>query len=307
MKFSRRSILTKKIAFLDGLSGSGKSLVGPFISSLNRTEFWLFNHLYEEIVVLLANKKIDLDAAQAILRLHADMDLYNIALGRDINFREFDDSSVKFSLVEKDFKKRLKLKDTDDVIINLSKKNPLLLIMSHHILMYSKLIEKIFCDRLVYFFSLKRNPAKLIIDFHNNNWEEKLTKSKKQFIFTYKKNNKDYPWFIEKSNKRNESWIEKYADFVLRYSDYQNNFKGRNHFIINFDEFIQVPDKFLNKIEKIAGKKTQITNQLKKERNLPRKINKDDSKEDLENALSLIQSKKLKKKLISQFKDYITH
>ena len=68
-----------------------------------------------------------------------------------------------------------------------------------------------------------------------------------------------------------------------------------------------MPDKFLNKIEKIAGKKTQITNQLKKERNLPRKINKDDSKEDLENALSLIQSKKLKKKLISQFKDYITH
>lgn len=304
MKLTRRSILTKKIAFIDGLSGSGKSLIGPFISSLNKSEFLIYNQLYEEIVLLLAYKKIDLDAAKAILRLHADMDLYNIYIGRDVNFREFDDSGVKSSLVEKIFNQRIKLKDNNRLLNDLIKKNPLLIIMSHHVLMYSKLIEKIFSDRSVYFFSIRRNPAKIINSFHDYGWEEKINKSKKQFIFTYKNNNKEYPWFFENSNSEYDTWIEKYTDFVLKYMNYQSNLKSKNHFVIKFEEFTKSPNKILYKIKNIAGDETSVTSQLKKIKKIPRDSNIDDCRKDLEKALTLIQSEKLRQKLKFQFKNY---
>ena len=57
MKFIREKKLAQKILFIDGLSGSGKSLIGPLITSMQKSEYWVYDHLFEEIVVLLAKKK----------------------------------------------------------------------------------------------------------------------------------------------------------------------------------------------------------------------------------------------------------
>ena len=67
MKFIREKKLAQKILFIDGLSGSGKSLVGPLITSMKKSEYWVYDHLFEEVVVLLVNNKIDLSSAKSLL------------------------------------------------------------------------------------------------------------------------------------------------------------------------------------------------------------------------------------------------
>ena len=95
IKFTRKHILTKNIALIDGQSGSGKSLIGPIISSLSNSEHWLHDHVIEETIILLLFKKIQIDAARSILGVQADLDLYNLFIGRDVNFRDKDTSSVQ--------------------------------------------------------------------------------------------------------------------------------------------------------------------------------------------------------------------
>ena len=52
-QFIRNHVLAKNIGLLDGQSGSGKSLIGPIISSLSNCEYWLHDHIIEEIIVFL--------------------------------------------------------------------------------------------------------------------------------------------------------------------------------------------------------------------------------------------------------------
>ena len=111
MKIYRKKKIFKKIIFIDGLPGSGKSLVAPIISSLNKNDLWTMNHIYEYIIFLFFKKKISLDAAKSLLKLYADLDIYNLSLGRNVNFRAFDDSSVQKNLFLRQIKKRQKQKN----------------------------------------------------------------------------------------------------------------------------------------------------------------------------------------------------
>lgn len=187
MKFIREKKLAKKILFIDGLSGSGKSLVGPLITSMKRSEYWVYDHLFEEIVVLLAKNKIDLGSAKSLLRIHADMNLYNLSIGRNVNFRLSDHSGVHYGMMEKEFKKRLKIKDGDYLLKKILKKNMWLPIMSHNILIYSDYLNKIFSDRDIFYISISRNPIKLICDFYNGKWESKINNNVRELYLTYKK------------------------------------------------------------------------------------------------------------------------
>ena len=47
---------------------------------MSRSEFFLYDHLFDEILILLENKKIEFNSAKTLLEIHADINLYNIML-----------------------------------------------------------------------------------------------------------------------------------------------------------------------------------------------------------------------------------
>ena len=99
------------------------------------------------------------------------MNLYNLSIGRNVNFRLTDHSGVHYGMMEKEFNKRLKIKDGDYLLKKILKKNMWLPIMSHNVLIYSDYLNNIFSDRDIFFISISRNPVKLICDFYDGNWE----------------------------------------------------------------------------------------------------------------------------------------
>ena len=293
MKFIRKKQLAQKILFVDGLSGSGKSLIGPLITSMQKSEYWIYDHLFEEIVVLLVNKKIDLSSAQSLLRIHADMNIYNLAIGRNVNFRQNDHSGVHYGMMQKEFNKRLKTKDGDHILKKILREKLWLPIMSHNILIYSNYLNKLFSDREIFFISISRNPAKLICDFYDGNWESKINNNVRELFLTYKKKDGIYPWFLSNSQK-SKSFIESYAEFALYYSSYQKKLK-LNHYLITFENFIQKPEKDLENLKKILGSQTLTTKKILRSFNLPRAKEEYSLKNDLNKIDKIIKNKKLNK------------
>jgi hypothetical protein len=293
MKFIREKKLAKKILFVDGLSGAGKSLVGPLITSMQKSEYWVYDHLFEEILVLLVNNKIDLNSAKSLLRIHADMNIYNLAIGRNVNFRPNDHSGVFYGMMQKEFSKRLKIKDGDYIIKKILRKKLWLPIMSHNILIYSNYLNKLFSDREIFFISISRNPAKLICDYYDVNWESKINNNVRELFLTYKKKSGIYPWFLSSSHN-NKSFIESYSEFVLNYHSYQKKLK-LNHYLINFENFIQKPEKDLENLKKILGSQTITTKKILRSFNLPRDKENYSIKDCLSKIDKIIRNKKLNK------------
>ena len=295
MKFSRQKILAEKILFIDGLSGSGKSLIGPLLVSLDKCEYWLYDHLYEEIIVLLANKKIDLDSAKSILKIHSDMNIYNLYLGRNINFRYFDHSGVQYGSVENNFKKRLRLKDGDYLVNKIIKKKLWLPLMTHGVLIYFSLFKKIFSDRNIHFISLSRNPVSLLKNFYKDNWYYKINNNPREIYLSYKKKKLHEPWFFALS--KGNTFNDKYADYLYKYINYQEKLKTSNHSIIYYENFVRNPKKELDYLKQKLGSTNNITQKLFKKFKLPR-IEKLSYEDDLNFINSKIKNRNLRYSLI---------
>ena len=93
-KVVRQKQLTEKIVIVDGQPGCGKTMLSPIIASMERVELLSYAFEIEFICRLFHLKKIDNDAAIAMVRMLADHKLYQTMMGRDTNFRYSDLSGV---------------------------------------------------------------------------------------------------------------------------------------------------------------------------------------------------------------------
>ena len=111
--------IAKNIIVLDGFSSSGKSMVGSISGWLERSEYWQINDTYERLSILNFLGEISDDSASALLKLEVDNHLYNLFIGRDVNYRKTDLSSPFYDGRESTYLERISKKDGDSVIDNL--------------------------------------------------------------------------------------------------------------------------------------------------------------------------------------------
>ena len=83
----------QKVIFVDGQAGCGKTLFSPVIAALERVELLTYAYNIEYICSLYYLGKMSSDAANSMVRLWTDLQLYNTMMGREINFRPSDLSS----------------------------------------------------------------------------------------------------------------------------------------------------------------------------------------------------------------------
>ncbi len=74
--------LAKDIIIFDGRSKSGKTLIAPLVSTFERAELWLIDHIFECLCALDHRGFIERHGAAALVRLYADLGLYNRLIGR---------------------------------------------------------------------------------------------------------------------------------------------------------------------------------------------------------------------------------
>jgi len=274
-----------RILFIDGLTRTGKSLMGPICSSFEYVEIERIEEYVECLGALYYLGKITQDAAVAYLQHKTDMCIYDSMLSRNINFRVTDHSSVWRSSKILTYMRRLLAKEGDVAVSKISEKKVIFQNMTHDQLMNFNLFHVAFQDRVLVI-ELFRHPVNLIDSWLRRGWGMRLGRDPRAFTFTLDFHGTDVPYYAF-------GWEEEYLDSsptsrVLKMinvlwkagMETLNKLSERQKkqiLFIPFEGFIQNPFPYLSEIEKfLQTKRTKSTGKALSRERCPREYRHED-------------------------------
>jgi hypothetical protein len=249
--------LAKNIVLIDGFSGSGKALVSPIISYLERGEKCQFNELFETAAMLTYLGGMTNKDASVLVNIEADKTIYNLMIGRNVNFRKTDASSPYFDGVGDMYLSRLKVKEGNSIVDSIINDSPILSLHIHYIFGYSDFLFDAFGDKLKAYIILLRNPFYLIERWFDNGWPNKLCKDNRELQFCIKHNDVEIPWYASEyadeyvtSNDIGKCILTVFNLYIRMFKMY-NTLSCKNtrkvQFIV-FEDFAVDPDPHIDKI-----------------------------------------------------------
>jgi hypothetical protein len=197
-KLQRKKTFCNDVIFINGLWGSGKSILAPIIGAMNGVEKQKIEYIYEYLCILRYLDKIDEDACNTLLKTYADISQYNNLIGREVNLRWNDDSGLKNNPNSFRYIARILGKEGDSIVNDIKEKNLALLIMSHMITLKPDPLIESYGDRLK-IVELVRHPLYMV-----DHWYAFLSRFDSERIFTLSFDHKGekVPWFA--SNWKDE-------------------------------------------------------------------------------------------------------
>ena len=192
--FKRNNHVSPTLLLLDGISGTGKTMVMKVLDCLEKTHLPTFNYGLEQLLVTKHYGKITSDAFDTILSLQLDQLIYDLSISREINLRFRDLSSIFKSPKRFHYLRNLAMSDFDVDITKLSYDT--LVIVVHQLLStssilndsYRGILKRILCVRHPYY--LFEHWLSYVENFGNNPRE--FTISHGQF---------GTPWFMKNQSK----------------------------------------------------------------------------------------------------------
>jgi hypothetical protein len=279
MQLNRHTHIVENIVFLDGLTGTGKTMLGPIISSLDRVEIGRLEHAYEYFCVLDDLQKIEADAAEFMIRMYADLAIYNSLIGRETNFRPSDLSGVFSNPNPLEYLKRLFYQDGDPALDRLDKSKPILHIISHQALGVMDLAFRAFGSRLNVV-EMVRHPLYLLEHWYS--YIDRHGSDRRDFTIWLDHGGQSLPWFAH-------GWEDKYAesssmDRIIYSIKHLVNKKEalfkrlgpgcENQVLeIPFEQFVLEPWPYLESICNLLGTQTtETTKKILRKQKVPRTL-----------------------------------
>jgi hypothetical protein len=265
--FSRPNHISPNLIILDGISGTGKTMIMRFLDSLEQVHVPGFDYTIEQLLLAKLFGKLDEDALKCLFSLQIDQRLYDREISREINFRLRDLSSVFRSRRRLSYLKNLFASDVN-FDLNEHGKNALVIVV-HQLLdaasilseIYPGLVRQILCVRHPYY--LFEHWLSYVGNFGNNPRD-----------FTVTMGDKGIPWFLnsQRSDFSDLSMADRAALCISDLIERQESLIGKSKdlFLVDFERFVLEPNNYLAGIEIFVGKKMKsIQSNLRKE-SLPR-------------------------------------
>jgi len=319
IKWSSPSLLPKSLILIDGVTRSGKSMLGPVVSSFTKTYPWQYQTILDNLLPIYKHKSIKYDVLTSMLNYYFNRNIYNLNISREINLRPDDLGSF---VNDKDYKiylKNLKIKDGDHIINKIKNKDYHLVYQTHDLLSMAKELNELnYPYKLLYVY---RHPIDNVFSFFKRYQLRVSSKSNKVFNIDnprlyqqmIKINGRLLPWYIRKNEKKflSLNYLEKIVVYYL-YSikssikSYKklSKIQKKKILLIQYDEFAENVNSEIKKLTNFLNvKKTIHTKKILKINNLPRIIGENDR----EYKLSVIKKNidaKLFKEIIKLTKKY---
>jgi hypothetical protein len=192
LELSRQNHLQNPVIILDGLTGSGKTLLMNVLAELNGAQAPRFDYQFEQIIIVTALGKMEVETAKCLLTLAVDQSVYDYEIAREVNLRPFDLSCVlgrnrTFKVI-----KRLLSSDSAPVKERIAGANLIPIFVTHQCSIGLRVLENVFGDRLRHI-DLMRHPISLVE--HWTSYYENHGISPFDFTIGYKQRDSDRPWF----------------------------------------------------------------------------------------------------------------
>ncbi len=155
-----RSSYVDNIAFVSGITRSGKSLLMPIVSSLDGSEKVNVNFFLELITALNFTNEISDDLAIYLLRSGMNLMAYDNAIGRNTNFRKDDYTSVWKYKEPLEYITRLVESDGDRVFQKIEQENKIFPLMWHNGLWHADILFQAFPTSKI--LHVQRNPIDIV-------------------------------------------------------------------------------------------------------------------------------------------------
>jgi len=124
---------TNDVIIVDGMWGTGKSILSSIIGSLEGVEKKRIDHTFEYLCVGHFLGRISEDLAITLIRIQADLDQYNNLIGREVNLRLSDDSGFRNTPGSLRYLHRLIAQEGEVVVDRINDENLALLLVTHHV------------------------------------------------------------------------------------------------------------------------------------------------------------------------------
>jgi hypothetical protein len=131
MKLSKKNQLSSELLIIDGLWGSGKSVVTELVSIFDSMECWSIDQAFDHIPRLFGVKAINQDAATSLIQYLFDSLTYRTCISRSINFRFQDQTSVFNHPKKYDYLLRVFEKDGNAALEKISRNKMIIPIATH--------------------------------------------------------------------------------------------------------------------------------------------------------------------------------
>lgn len=285
IRMTRPQALAEDIVIVDGMSRSGKSIIAPIISSLDRGELWVLNPIHEYLCVIDNLKRIERDGAVSIIKLLADMDLYHSIIGRHVNFRETDESSAHSNLLSERYLKRLKSAEGDCVITQIQHDRPILPLLTHYIFGASEVLFDAFGSKMKLFIVTVRHPLWLIEAWYQLRLDDRMGKNPRDFQICCEANGNIVPWFCGEYADEYHGLnplenairaIKILMDGEKKRYKRLNAVEREKVLFLPFERFVVDPMPYMGTImQKLETKETALTEKVMQKMRIPRELDKD--------------------------------
>jgi hypothetical protein len=170
---TRKSSLVKEFVLVDGLGRSGKGMIGHILASMDRVEKVRLDLGYDTCHRLYRLGKITHDAAVCMLKIEADLGLYNNYIGREVNFRFSDMSGIWANTRPFTYIRRLFSEEGAPAVQRIRQERPIFQSLSHDALQSANLFFDAFGDRLR-FIHVVRDPVDIIYEWVRRGFGDRI-------------------------------------------------------------------------------------------------------------------------------------
>ncbi len=199
-------LLTKNFVLIDGISRTGKLLLGSLISSFNRMEHLEFGETFEHLLPAVKFKKIDLKFTKAFIHNYLNQLVYNKYISRNVNFRPNDRTGIKQSRNPKIYFERLKIDDGDKIVKIIKKEKPYIPIVTHDLSVNFDILKKLNLDFKI--IEILRSPVEMVYSWYKRGLGKRFGNDQRIFTLLINKKKNIYPWynalFVKEIKKQSE-------------------------------------------------------------------------------------------------------
>lgn len=200
-KLYLKPAVSPRLVLVDGLGRAGKMLMAKLVSNFRRMEYFQASEPIEHIPILWWLGKLDDETARSFLRIELDAAIYNRAIGRNLNSRKFDSSSVQLAIDHEEYARRASDPNVDRVMERFNDAGRTPLFLTHEALPHIELFLPIVSDLCV--IEVVRHPVDLVSSWYRRGWGVRYGADPVAFALTIAHGDRPVPWFAA-------GWAEEY-------------------------------------------------------------------------------------------------
>lgn len=197
-----RALMVKKILLLEGFTRAGKFLLGKICDGFDHCEHFQYVPLIEQIPPLIRLGFFQRPAGMALMRLALDESAYSLRIGRNLNFRFNDSSSLYKNFNVDEYLKRCFAPDGQAVVKDFKVSPRYSVFISHELMANMDIAFDAFPSMRV--LSLQRHPVDLVYSWWKRKMGQRETSDPLLFNPYFKAGKILLPWFAI-------GWEQKYA------------------------------------------------------------------------------------------------